>query len=402
MRLEHKIIYSFGLKPKSMRSILLITLLLLSGSVFAQKKLQVLHTNIKSFPMKFPSDAAFTKHTWSIAPDLKPDSTVVWDEKIQFITDVDSIYIRVDKKHPVRDFLVIYQHKDTCWTRVRYVETPDYIGKLKKAAKYNTSDLRTVPEFIYQDSSDSHLQALRKKYNLDSIAGDAGEFNQIINLMHWIHNLVRHDGQHGNPENKNADDLITVCSDGSRGLNCRGLAISLNECYLAMGFKSRYVTCMPKELEFDDCHVVNMVYSEWLGKWVYMDPSNNAYVMDEKGMLLGIEEVRQRLIDGRTLIVNPDANWNNEQFVWLEDYIHNYMAKNLYRLECPVSSEYDYETKLPGKNTTYIQLLPLDGINQTPQKSEYVNKDFNSTMTNYVTNNPSTFWKAPARANSNP
>jgi hypothetical protein len=383
-----------------MRSILLLTFLLSGISSFAQKKLQVLHTNVKAFPMKFPSDSPFTKHTWSIAPHLKPDSTEVWDEKIQFITDVDSIYIRVDKKHPVRDFLVIYQHKDTCWTRVRYIETPNYIDTLKKAAKYNTSDLRTVPEFTYQDSSNSHLQALRKKYNLDSIAGDAGEFNQIINLMHWMHNLVRHDGQHGNPESKNADELIQVCSDGSRGLNCRGLAISLNECYLAMGFKSRYITCMPKELEFDDCHVINMVYSEWLKKWVYMDPTNNAYVMDEKGMLLSIEEVRQRLIDGRTLIVNPDANWNNEQFVWLEDYIHNYMAKNLYRLECPVSSEYDYETKLPGKNTVYMELLPLDGINQTPQKEDHLNKEANCTMTNYVTNNPESFWKAPKGDNT--
>ncbi len=385
-----------------MRSILIITILFLSAVTFAQKKLQVLHTNVKSFRMKFPSDPAITVRTWTIAPELKPDSTVVWDEKIQFITDIDSIYIKVDKKHPVRDFLVIYQHKDTCLTRIRYTEIPDYIGKLKKAAKYNISDLRTVPEFTYQDSSNAHLRALRKKYNLDSIAGEAGELNQIINLMHWIHNLVKHDGQHANPEKKNADNMITTCSDGSRGLNCRGLAISLNECYLAMGFKSRYITCMPKELEFDDCHVINMVYSDWLKKWVYMDPTNNAYVMDEKGTLLSIEEVRQRLIDGRPVIVNPDANWNNEQVVLAEEYLHYYMAKNLYRLECPVSSEYDYETRLPGKNTAYIELLPLDGINQTPQKSENTNKGLNYTIINYVTNNPNTFWKLPESAKSHP
>jgi len=378
-----------------MRLILTGFILFLSVCTFAQKKLKVLHTNIETFPIKFPSDPAITKRSWTIAPKIKPDSLEVWDKQVEFITDVESMVIKVDKKHPVFDFLVIYRHKDTCWTRVRYIETPDYIGKLKKAAKYNLSDLRTVPEFTYQDSSNAHLQALRKKYKLDSIAGDAGEFNQIINLMHWIHNLVRHDGQHGNPDSKNADEFIQICSDGSRGLNCRGLAISLNECYLAMGFKSRYITCMPKELEFDDCHVINMVYSEWLQKWVYMDPTNNAYVMDEKGTLLSIEEVRQRLIDGRTLIVNPDANWNNEQIVLAEDYLHFYMAKNLYRLECPVSSEYDYETKLPGKNTVYIQLLPLDGINQTPQKEDHVNKEVNFSMTNYVTNNPDTFWKAP-------
>ncbi|WP_343634788.1 transglutaminase domain-containing protein [Fluviicola sp.] len=378
-----------------MRSILILSFLLLGVSSFAQKKLKVLHTNVKSFRMKFPSDPAITLRTWTIAPHLKPDSTVVWDEKIQFITDVDSIYIKVDKKHPVCDFLVIYQHKDTCLTRVRFEEIPDHIGTLKKAAKYNTSDLRTVPEFTYQDSSNVHLRALRKKYNLDSIAGDAGELNQIINLMHWMHNTVAHDGQHGNPESKNADDMIMACSDGSRGLNCRGLAISLNECYLAMGFKSRYITCMPKDLQFDDCHVINMVYSDWLKKWVYMDPTNNAYVMDEKGTLLSIEEVRQRLIDGRTLILNPDANWNNEEYVWAEEYLHFYMAKNLYRLECPVSSEYNYETQVEGGNAVYLELVPLDGLNQSPQKSERKAKGVNFTYTNYVTNNPKSFWVLP-------
>lgn len=378
-----------------MRSILLLTFLLLGISSFAQKKPKVLHTNVESFRMKFPSDPPITVRTWRIAPAVKPDSLEVWDEKIQFITDVDSIYIKVDKKHPVCDFLVIYQNKDTCWTRIKYFEVPDYVGKLKKAAKYNLSDSRIVPEFTYQDSSNAHLQALRKKYNLDSIAGEASEIHQMLNLMHWIHNLVKHDGQHSNPEVKNADDMITVCSDGSRGLNCRGLAISLNECYLAMGFKSRYITCMPKELEFDDCHVINMVYSFDLGKWIYLDPTNDAYIMDEKGVLLGIEEVRERLINGKPLLLNPSANWNNSEPCIAENYIYYYMAKNLYRLECPVSSEYDYETKLPGKNTVYVELLPLDGLNQSPQKIDYPSKDMNFTITRYVTNNPKLFWKAP-------
>lgn len=357
--------------------------------------MQVLHTNVKNFRMKFPSDPPITVRTWGIAPQAKPDSVVVWDKKIQFITDVDSTYIKVDKKHPVYDFLVIYQHKDTCWTRVRYSEIPDYVGKLKKAAKYNFSDKRAVPEFTYQDSNNVHLQALRRKYNLDSIAGEAGEINQMLNLMHWIHNKVEHDGQHANPEKMNADDMIMACNDGSRGLNCRGLAITLNECFLALGFKSRYITCMPKELEFDDCHVINMVYSNDLKKWIYLDPTNDAYIMNEKGTLLSIEEVRERLINGKPLLLNPGANWNNAEPCTAENYIYYYMAKNLYRLQCPVSSEYNYETQVAGGKIVYLELLPLDGLNQSPQKTEHVSEKAQFTYTNYVTNNPDLFWKAP-------
>ena len=42
----------------------------------------------------------------------------------------------------------------------------------------------------------------------------------------------------------------------------------------------------------------------------------------------------------------------------------NYMAKNLYLLECPVNSEYNMETVEAGKVISYIRLLPLDYFNQ--------------------------------------
>lgn len=59
------------------------------------------------------------------------------------------------------------------------------------------------------------------------------------------------------------------------------MAQMLNECYLAMGFKSRFITCMPKVM-INDCHVINAVYSNTLDKWLWMDPTFNAYVTDEK------------------------------------------------------------------------------------------------------------------------
>lgn len=371
-------------------------MVLLVGMSLGQKKQPVLRTNVKTFRIKVSDDDPRTVRSWSIAPDVKPDIFVTTGKEVRFITDMDSITIKVSKKKPVVDFVVLYGGKDSCYTRIQYEEAPDYLGKLKKASKYNASDKRPVPAFTYQDSSNVHLQALRKKYNLDSIAGEASEIHQMLNLMHWIHNLVEHDGQHENPETMNADDLIQACSDGSRGLNCRGLAISLNECFLALGFKSRYITCMPKELEFDDCHVINAVYSQELNKWIYLDPTNDAYVMDEKGNLLSIQEVRERLINGKPMILNPSANWNNAMPCLAGNYLYSYMAKNLYRLECPVSSEYNYETDLLKKNSVYMELLPLDGINQAPQKKDSPLNDGKATLTRYVTNNPDLFWATPA------
>jgi hypothetical protein len=273
----------------------------------------------------------------------------------------------------------------------------DFLYILKNAGKYNPADNRQFPDFTYQSCGNPDLMALRKAFNLDSIAGKGTEVLKILNLLHWVHNLIPHDGNHNNPVVKNAMSMIAECKRDNRGLNCRGLALVLNECYLSLGIKSRIVTCYPKDsLKVDnDCHVINSVYSDTLKKWLWIDPTFNAYVMNEKGELLSIEEVRERIINDRPVILNPDANWNNQNPQPKEYYLFNYMAKNLYILECPVISEYNMETAESGKSYTYIQLLPLDYYNQLPDRNETVGKKTYTTWITYKTNNPELFWKKP-------
>lgn len=271
-------------------------------------------------------------------------------------------------------------------------EIGDYLYILKKARNYNVADNRTVPAFTYQSADNLNLAALRKAFNLDYIAGTGNEVSRILNLLHWIHNLIPHDGNHNNPDIKNAVNMIAVCKKEGRGLNCRGLATVLNECYLALGFKSRMVTCYPKDsLGIDpDCHVINMVYTNTLKKWIWIDPTFEAYVMNEQGQLLSIEEVRERIINDKPLIINPDTNWNRKLSQTKASYLYQYMAKNLYRLECPVSSEYNLETGEEGKTIQYIELLPLNYFRQIPDRKEM--KRGNTTFTVFKTNNPTLFW----------
>jgi len=298
---------------------------------------------------------------------------------VQLVTDLDNIR----------------NEKEFAELNKKLKSTGDYLSILKRAGKYNLSDNRPHPAFSYQASDNPNLVALRKGINLDSIAGKGSDVLKIINLMHWIHDLVPHDGMNGNPEVKNALSMLEVCKKDKRGLNCRWLALVLNECYLSMGIKSRIVTCLPKDsLKIDqDCHVINSVYSESLKKWLWIDPTFDAYVMNEKGEMLSIEEVRERLISDKTLILNPDANWNNQSAQKKEEYLENYMAKNLYILECPASSEYNMETSSEGKTYNYIRLLPLDYLKQEPQKVEEKEEKTNSIWIHYKTNNPNIFWE---------
>jgi hypothetical protein len=272
---------------------------------------------------------------------------------------------------------------------VKYKEP--YLTTLKKAKKYSLNQSKEFPKFTYQDSSDVNLKRIRKDFNLDSIAGKGNEVSKLLNMMHWVHNIVRHDGGSSNPTLKNAIDLVNVCQVENRGVNCRMMAVILNECYLSMGYKSRMITCMPKPLKFNDCHVINSVYSKQLNKWIWLDPTFDAYVMNEKGELLGLQEVRNRLTNDQPLILNPEANWNRQSSQTKENYLYNYMAKNLYRLETPIHSTYNYETKEKGKTVEYMQLLPLDGINQEPKIKVSNNKKSKMIYKTYITNNPNLF-----------
>ena len=88
-----------------------------------------------------------------------------------------------------------------------------------------------------------------------------------------------------------------------------------------------------------------------------MDPSFAAFVTDEDGLLLHPGEVRQRLIDGRPLVLNEDANWNHRTQQTKEHYLEMYMAKNLYYLSAYLHNGFGIDQ--PGSSReTYYSLAP--------------------------------------------
>lgn len=261
-------------------------------------------------------------------------------------------------------------------------EQGDFMWILRQAGPYDSSaPTDSLPRFRYADPNDRDLVRVREYFNLDSIAGSGDELSKIRNLMHWVHNAVRHDGSSRNPTSRNAIDLIEVCRKENRGINCRMMAQVLNECYLAMGFKSRFVTCMPRKM-VNDCHVINVVYSATLDKWVWVDPTFDAYVVDENGVMLSIQEVRERMRDGRPYFLNEDANWNNESPQTQKHYLDTYMAKNLYYLVCSDRSEFDTETWCEGKHPIYYVALIPEGYDCD---REY----------HFMTTNDEWFWASP-------
>lgn len=258
--------------------------------------------------------------------------------------------------------------------------TEDKINKLKASAEYVKDGKRSNVTFSYQSPSDSILTAIREYFNLDSIAGDGNEISRIKRIMYWLHDAIRHDGNSSWPNCRyNAIELYELTKRENRGLNCRFMSEVLNDLYLAAGFKSRFVTCQSKEYDADnDCHVINIVWSDDLGKWIWMDASFAAYVTDENGILLHPGEVRERLRKEQPVFLNGDANWNHKTPQTKDEYINYYMAKNLYLFDSHVRSETESEGR-DGDKSPIVTLVPQGFV-------------FNSGK---VTEDEAEFWQRP-------
>lgn len=255
------------------------------------------------------------------------------------------------------------------------------LSKLKRSAPYKKEILDSVPKFRYQPKELANLKMVRDYFKLDSVAGNGDELSQIKNVLTFCHNLIRHDGSNYAFAENDAIDLYHYYKVTGNGINCRQMATVMMEMYLSMGFKSRIVSCMPMDSNDYDSHVINVVWSETMHKWLYVDPSMNAWVMDENGTMLSIAEVRERLKDGRPLVLNEEANHNNENKQTKEHYLEYYMAKNLYILTSPMACMFNGESRFRNPTIEYIQLVP-SGF-------DYY------THPTYTTTDPDIFWQAP-------
>lgn len=263
------------------------------------------------------------------------------------LNDKDLVSLRKDKKYQA----LLAKVKDRSPLRV-----------LRKSAPYAKDD--TKVEFRYQPEESYNLRLVREYFKLDSVAGQGDELSKIINLLHFAHDNIRHDGGNRAIAEMDAIDIYNYYKTTGKGVNCRQLAISLCEMYLSMGIPARYVTCMPADSLDYECHVINTVWSSQLQKWLYIDPTMDAWVMDENGTMLSIAEVRERLINNMPLVLCETANWNHEEQQTKEHYLEEYMAKNLYYFVCKKLNRFNPESLYRNNDPSDdVRLIPVGFVN---------------------------------------
>jgi hypothetical protein len=273
-----------------------------------------------------------------------------------------------------------------------------WLGLLQKNAAFS-GQRPAYPidvNFSYSLPSDKNLQRLRDAYALETVAGPGSEIDRIINLTSWVYRLVGHANEPEIPNERNALNLIPLAKDKHMTLNCYLKTVILNEVFLAMGFESRQTHLLPHSNEEDESHYITSVYSRQLGRWILMDSDFGVYVTDEKGAILGIAEIRGRLVSGRPLVVkelDPPRNilvrvWSNlESFIDGTSYLW-YLRKNIFKVRCPQASLFNQRAK---PNRVNFELIP-DGYRPELLQAPLIDKEGNKTV--YL-NDESLFWQKP-------
>jgi hypothetical protein len=252
-------------------------------------------------------------------------------------------------------------------------------------------------EYHYADKTDENLTRLRDLYDLDSIAGNGSEIEQIINLMEWVYRLAGHANNPEFPSELNAFTLIQMAQVEGKSINCYMKTVILNEIYLSMGFYSRQTHLLPHSNEDQESHFITSVYSFSLGKWILMDPDFGVYVTDDKGVILGVREIRKKLIageplkakrPGRSSLENARIDFDN--FVEGADYPW-FLSDFIFKMRCPKNCAFNQRSQ-PIRE--YFELIP-DGYKDELLQN-YTLADRGKKI--FYINDESLFWQKPGEA----
>ena len=216
--------------------------------------------------------------------------------------------------------------------------------------------------FVFAGPTDEYLSRLRELYDLGAVAGQGSETERLINLMTWVYRLTGHANEPEIPKELNAFNLIRLAQVEHMQINCYMKTVILNEVYLAMGWQSRQTHLLPHSHEEEESHFMTSVYAPTLGKWIALDPDFGAYVTDDKGNILGVSEIRGRLVAGQPLrAVDVDAGggfsnaWGSARnFIAGADYIW-FLTDFVFKVRCPQRSLFNQAAQ-PGR--VFFELIP--------------------------------------------
>ena len=250
-----------------------------------------------------------------------------------------------------------------------------YRWLLNRYSRFDAGSPTPALDFDDLPERDADARALRARFPLDRIAGRGGDLSRMCNLLHWVHARVRWDGTKENPSAPTLAAGVDSCVRRGRTMNCGGLAETYAAVCRAVGLPARRIVCLPFDPQDPDCHSVVVVWSRPPDRWVYMDPTFEAWWTDASGRALDLQAARALLAAGDTVLLNREANLNGERRDPTEHLC--YMSKNLFRFKAWLRSGAEACLDPTGYPRADSAAAPASGA---------------TGKTRVVTDNPALFW----------
>lgn len=258
------------------------------------------------------------------------------------------------------------------------IQRRECVALLRDAGKYAPDTLSY--HFRYRQDT-ACARHIRDYFRLDTLTDPAAAtWDRALALARFVARNIPHANQQIYPEKCNAIGLWEYTRTVEPAFNCRLHAILLHEMLLAEGITNRFVTCLPADSLDSDCHVVNLVWLPERQKWAMLDSDMQAWAEDETGTPLSLAEMRERYLNGHTIVYRPLLGPETDF-----GYYRAYWAKNLYWFECWETTGYERENNNPAYEgrSRAVTLLPpgFEGFSMWP--------------TAVKTSDDDRFWAAP-------
>lgn len=204
---------------------------------------------------------------------------------------------------------------------------------LKLFKKYD--DKKSIINFKYGDNTISNQLNFDDYTDLNKIIGNGNELSRLAKLKRWVVENASGKGKNlpGRLyDNLNCIDIIRKAKEDGYSLNCRYLSYVYMQLAIFLGFRTRWVMCLPMDLRDDECHCVVEVYSKDLKKWIVVDAALDLFYFSEKGIPLNLLEMRKMLIERNKLkFFSPNKDYSC--------FVQNYWKKNIFRFKYLINNK---------------------------------------------------------------
>jgi hypothetical protein len=255
-----------------MRCILVLLLVLVLQNLSAQQKLPVIRANSKN--VKILDGLNYKPDFWVIIPETKPDIYYLdlprKKTSVKFITDIDSISFNLNYGE-VKDFIVLLNGKDSCYTRISAnypnLKIPKKVNKENDTIPFTMKDNR-----IYFKGKINDSEVLNIQFDLGA---DAVNINKKS-----VHKVKISFDKKGNLINSDGINETSVSSNNEieiAGLNWRGIEI-----YETKNMKN-----------YEDAIIGNSFFLDQIYK---IDYDNSLLILYEKLPIIESDFVKQNMI----------------------------------------------------------------------------------------------------------